>query len=90
MMKLHTLKVWNALTALSYYSVAWTFLVTCQVKYLTFRSRSRSKVKLNFGVIKKVTLTSNDPLTFWGHKQSQTDHKGHRDLWGHKVGHGNL
>ena len=23
----------------------------------------------------------------WGHKLGQTDHKGHLDLWGHKVGH---
>ena len=30
--------------------------------------------------------TSNDPVTFWGHKLGQTDHKGHRDLWGYKVG----
>ena len=30
--------------------------------------------------------TSNDPVTFWGHKLGQTDHKGHRDLCGHKVG----
>ena len=34
--------------------------------------------------------TSNDPVTFYGHKLRQTDHKGHRDLWGHKVGHGDL
>ena len=32
MMKLHPLKVLNAVTALSHYSVAWTFVVTCQVK----------------------------------------------------------
>ena len=43
-----------------------------------------------FGVIKKVTATSNDPVTFRGHKLGQNDHKGHRDLWGHKVGHGHL
>ena len=77
MMKLHTLKVWNALTALSHYIVAWTFVVTNQVKCLTFRS----KVKL------KGTLTSNDPETFWGHKLGQTDRTGRRDLCGHKVGH---
>ena len=41
-------------------------------------------------VIKHVTMTSNDPVTFWGHKLGQTDHKGYRDLWGHKVGHGDL
>ena len=29
--------------------------------------------------------TSNDPVTFWGHKLGQTDHKGHRDLWGHAM-----
>ena len=45
---------------------------------------------MTFGVIKWVMATSNDPVTFWGHKQGQTDHKGHRDLWGHKVGHGDL
>ena len=35
---------------------------------------------------------SIDPVTFWGHKQDQTDHKGHSDLWGDKVhvGHGDL
>ena len=74
MMKVHTLKVWIAVAALSYCSVAWTFVVICQVKCLTFRSRSRSKVK----------------LTSWGHKLGQTDNKGHRDLRGHKVGHGDL
>ena len=63
-MKLHTMKVWNAVTALSNYSVDWTIVITCQVKCLTFRTRSRSKIKLTFGVIKQVTLTSNDPLTF--------------------------
>ena len=47
-----TYSVWNAVTALSHYSAAWTFVVTCQVKCLTFRSRSRSKVKLTLGVIK--------------------------------------
>ena len=47
-------------------------------------------VTVTFGVIKYVTATSNDPVTFWGHKLGQTDHKGHRDLWGHKVGHGDL
>ena len=61
-------------------------MVTCQVKCLTFRSRSRSKVKLTIGV----KLTSSDPMTSRGHKLGQTDHKGHRDLWGHKVGHGDL
>ena len=34
--------------------------------------------------------TSNDPVTFLGHKLGQTDHNGHRDLWGHKVGHDDL
>ena len=29
-------------------------------------------------------------MTFWGHKLGQTDHESHRDLWGNKVGHGNL
>ena len=79
-------KVWNAETALSHYCFAWTFVVTCWVKCLTFRSRSEVKLTLTFGIIKKVTLTSNDPLNFWGHKLGQTDHKGHPDLWGHKVG----
>ena len=74
MMKLHTLKVWNAVTALSHYSVTWTSVVTCQVKCLTLRPRSRSKVK----------------LTFWGHKLGKTNHKGHRELLGHKVGHGDV
>ena len=45
---------------------------------------------MTFGVIKYVTATSNDPVTFWGHKLGQADHKSHRDLWGHKVGHGDL
>ena len=45
---------------------------------------------MTFGVIKQVMATSNDPVTFWGHKLGQTDHKGHRDLLGHKVGHGDL
>ena len=35
-------------------------------------------------------LTSNDLVTFWGYKLGHTDHKGHRDLWGHKVSHGDL
>ena len=37
-------------------------------------------------------MTYYDPVTFWGygHKLGQTDHKGHRDLWGHKVGHADL
>ena len=35
MMKLHTQKVWNAVTALSHYSVTWTSVVTCKVKCLT-------------------------------------------------------
>ena len=43
-------KVWNAETALSHYCFAWTFVVTCRVKCLTFRSRS--EVKLVFGVVK--------------------------------------
>ena len=42
----------NAVTALSHYSVACTFVVTYQDKCLTFRSRSRSKVKMTFEVIK--------------------------------------
>ena len=41
-------------------------------------------------VIKYVTATSNDPVTFRGHKVGQTDHKVYRDLLGHKVGHGDL
>ena len=65
-------------------------MVTCQVKCLTFRSRARSKVKLTLRVIKYVKLTSSDPMTSRGHKLGQTDHKGHRDLWGHKVGHSDL
>ena len=43
--------------------------------------------QLTFGIIKYVTLTFNDPLIFWGHNLDQTDHKGHRQFWGHKVGH---
>ena len=43
-------KAWNTETALSHYSVAYTFAVTCRVKCLTFKSRS--EVKLTFGVIK--------------------------------------
>ena len=38
----------------------------------------------------RVIRGRHDPLTFWGHNLGQTDHKGHRDLWGHKVGHGDL
>ena len=30
------------------------------------------------------------PWPFWVQNLGVTDHKGHRDLWGHKVGHGNL
>ena len=30
------------------------------------------------------------PMTFLDHELCQTDHKGHRDLCGDKVGHGNL
>ena len=45
------------------FCAAWTFVVTCQVKCLTFRSRS--KVKLTLGVIRWVMLTYNDPVTFW-------------------------
>ena len=37
-----------------------------------------------------IAATSNDPVIFGSHKLGQTDHKGHRDLWGHKLGHGNL
>ena len=43
---------------------------------------------MTFGLIKKVTATFNDTVTCVGHKPGQTDHKGHRDLWGHKVGPG--
>ena len=35
-------------------------------------------------------VTSNNPLNFWGHELGQTDHKGHSDNWGHKVGHDDL
>ena len=49
-----------------------------------------TKVTVTFGVIKYVTATSNDPVTFWGHTLGQTDHKGHRDFWGHKIGHGDI
>ena len=49
-----------------------------------------TKVTVTSGVIKYATETSNDPVTFWGHKLGQTDRKGHRDLWGLKVGHGDL
>ena len=80
MMKLNTLKLWNIVTALSHYSVPWTSVITFQVKCLVLRSRSKSKVKLTFGVIKWVTASSNDPVTFWGHKLGQTNHKGHRHL----------
>ena len=45
---------------------------------------------MTFRVIKKVTAIFHDPVTFWGHEQSKTDHKGHRDLWVHKVGDGDL
>ena len=77
-------------TALSHNSVSWIFVVTCQIKCLTFRLRSRSKVTLNFGVIKKITAIPHDPVTFWGHKLGQTDRKGHHDLSRHNVGHVNL
>ena len=49
-----------------------------------------TKITVTFGVKKKVTATFKDPVTFWGYKLDQTDHKGHRDLWGHQVGHGDL
>ena len=35
-------------------------------------------------------MTSDDPMTFWGHKLDQTDNKRQRDLLGHTVGHGDL
>ena len=40
--------------------------------------------------MKYVTATSNDLVTVLGHKLDQTDHKGHRNLWGHKVGNGDV
>ena len=43
-----------------------------------------------FGVINKVKPTTKVTVTFLGHKLGQTDHKGHHDLSGHKVGHGDL
>ena len=61
----------------------WPFGVINYVKPTT-------KVTVTFGVIKLVTATSIDTLTLKGHKLGQTDHKGHRDLWGLKVGHGYL
>ena len=45
---------------------------------------------VTFGVINKVTATSNDSVTFWGHTLGQSDHKGQRYRLGHKVGHGDL
>ena len=65
------------MTALSHYTVTWTSVVTCQVTVLDL-----------WGHKVKVTATFNDPVTFWGHKLGQIDHKGPRDLRGHKVGHG--
>ena len=29
-------------------------------------------------------------MSFLDHKLGLTDHESHRDLWGHKVGHGDL
>ena len=29
-------------------------------------------------------------MTFCGHKLGQTNHEGHSDLWGDKLGHGDL
>ena len=43
-----------------------------------------------FEVIKMVKATFNDPVTILGHKLGQSNHEGNRDLWGHKVGHGDL
>ena len=48
------------------------------------------KGQVDLGVIKYVKLTSSDPMTSKDHKLGQTDYKGHRDLWGHKVGHSDL
>ena len=47
-------------------------------------------VTVTFVVIKFVTATSNDPFTLKGHKLGKTNNKGHRNLWGHKVSHGDL
>ena len=30
------------------------------------------------------------PVTFWGHKLGLIDQNDSRDLWGHKVGHGDF
>ena len=49
-----------------------------------------TKVTVTIVVIKKVTATSNDPVTFWGHKLGQTNHKGNREIWGHEVGKGDI
>ena len=37
-------------------------------------------------------LTSNDHVAFWGNELGQTDNKlkGQCDVWGYKVGFGNL
>ena len=43
-----------------------------------------TKVTVTFGVIQYVTATCNKPVTFWSNELGQTDHKGHRDFWGHK------
>ena len=39
------------------------------------------------GVIRGRRDLLNDPK---GHGLGQTENKGHRDLWGHKVGHGDV
>ena len=48
------------------------------------------KVKVKVKCQVEGHLTSNDLVTFWGYKLSKTDHKSHRDIWGHKEGHGDL
>ena len=85
-MKLHTLQVWNAVTALAHYSVVWTSVVKC----LTLKSRPRSKVKFDLWGHKVGHGDLWWPRDLSGHKLGQTDHKGHRELLGKKVGHVDL
>ena len=40
--------------------------------------------------MKLVLENDDDPVTFLSNTLGQTDNTGQRDLWGHKLGHGDL
>ena len=44
----------------------------------------------DFRMIRKVMGIFYNPRDLLGKKLGQTDHKGHQDLWGDKVGHSAL